>query len=156
MIGQSSPVDPTVKFADQLKAMRERIAELERAMTQVDVWAPVTDPAVVSANWSLVSFDADASPRWAQFLLVVQRTTTTLTVPDGTGNITNETVATLPAACRGTVTIGVPIGAGSTGRGVFATYVPSSGLVRLNAFGSPDDVAIGEQFSFGGTVRVTP
>lgn len=156
MIGQNASVSPEVAFAERLKAMERRIAELERAMTQVDIWATVTSPPVLGSNWVLVSFDAIASTRWVEFLLVVERSSTALTVPDTTGNVTNETVATLPAECQGTVTFGVPIGTGSTGRGVFGTYVPSSGLVRLNAFGSPADVTVGEQFSFGGLVRLTP
>jgi len=145
-----------VKFADQLKAMRDRIAELERSMTQVDEWAAVTDPPVVESNWTLVSFDAVASSKWVEFLLVVERSSTGLVVPDTTGNVTNETVATLADVCRGSITFGVAIGTGSTGRGVFATYIPSSGLVRLNAFASPADVTVGEQFSFGGLVRTSP
>ena len=155
MIGQSSPVDPTVKFADQLKAMRERIAELERAMTQVDEWAAVTDPPVVGANWTLVSFDAYASSRWVEFRLVAERSLS-LVVPDTTGDVTNETVATLPPSCQGTVGFGVPVAAASVGRGVFGTYTPSTGLLRLNALASSADITVGEQFSFGGLVRTSP
>lgn len=155
MIGQNAAVSPEVGFAERLKAMERRIADLERAATQADEWATVTDPPVLGANWSLVSFDAYASSKWTQFRIVVERSST-LTVPDTTGDVTNETVATLPAACQGLVGFGVPVGAASVGRGVFGTYTPSTGLLRLNAFASTADVTVGEQFSFGGLVRITP
>lgn len=155
-IGQHSPTDPGARFGDILTRLGARIARLERAAAVPDVWLPVTSSATAGTGWTIMSFDAHVSASMLQFLLVVERTGPTITVPDGTGNITNETVATLPTECQGSVTYGVPISSGSTGRGAFATYVPSSGLVRLNAMSGPDDLAAAEQISLGGTVLIRP
>lgn len=119
-----------------------------------DIPVSVTSGATAGTNWSVVSLEAHVSAEFLQFLIIVERTTSGLVIPDTTGNITNETVATLPTSCRGNITYGVPVSTGSTGRGVFATYIPSSGQVRLNALGSPDDITVGEQFSIGGFVRI--
>lgn len=154
MIGQHAPTNQATQFADNLVRVASRVARVERAIAAGEQWTEVTTSPTMGTAWSLVSFQAARSRRLLQFLLVVERTTSTLVVTNGTGDVTNETVATLPTECRGGVTYGVPITSGSTGRGVFGTYIPVSGLVRINAFAGDDDVTAGTQLSLGGCVYI--
>lgn len=144
-------------IARKLRDLAARLDDVE-AVAHSHRLKHVTTGAVAGTDWVVVSFDAYTSKTFMTFAIVVERATSSVVVPDtvNTGNISNVTVATLPVECRGTIDLAQPLSSGSTGRLAAGTYVASSGLVRLNAVNSSDDIIVGEQLSLGGVVILRP
>lgn len=142
-------------LARKLRDVGQRLAALE-GIAHSHRFEEVTTGAVAVGNWTVVSLAAQTSRSLCSFVVVVQRTTAILATTDGTGNVLNESVATLPTSCRGALTLAQPLSSASTGRGAHGAYTPSTGTVTLAAVAGPDDIAIGDQLSLGGVVLLNP
>lgn len=114
----------------------------------------VTSGATAGTNWSITNFNAWIIGDWVQFRVTVSRTTSAIT-QTASGDVANETVATLPASCRGNINLNLNCpGNGNSGRSAGGAFNPSTGAVDVTSLSGTSNLAIGEALTFGGVFLV--
>lgn len=125
---------------------------VERASSGLVSRAVVSPVSSAGTNWTIID---SAVRRWGPTAMIwvrAERTTSALT-PNSEGDLSNETVATLTADCRGAVATLQPLTSGHVGRVVAGYYNCTTGqLVIAASAGAGDAIDIGEEITLGGVV----